>query len=122
MNVVGLPPVFRSKKSQSIDCDFFISRYSSAVEHFLGKERSRVQVPIMARSSKGLFFSVLLLCYWAILVYILKRYTDFPAFINSFFYFPTGPYKPLHCHHYLLLYSNCHVLYLNKWSYVLYRK
>ena len=38
MNVVGSTPVFRSQKSQSMDCDFFISRYSSAVERFLGKE------------------------------------------------------------------------------------
>ena len=38
LNVAGSTPVFRSQKSQSMDCDFFISRYSSAVERFLGKE------------------------------------------------------------------------------------
>ena len=38
LNVAGSTPVFRSQKSQSTDCDFFISRYSSAVERFLGKE------------------------------------------------------------------------------------
>ena len=38
LNVAGSTPVFRSQKSQSTDCDFFISRYSSAVERILGKD------------------------------------------------------------------------------------
>ena len=39
LNVAGSTPVFRSTKSQStIGCDFFISRYSSAVERILGKD------------------------------------------------------------------------------------
>ena len=40
LNVAGSTPVFRSKKSHQhyFGCDFFLSRRSSGVERFLGKE------------------------------------------------------------------------------------
>ena len=46
LNVAGSTPVFRSTKSQStIGCDFFISRYISAVERILGKDEVSGSIP-----------------------------------------------------------------------------